>query len=362
MKKKVINNELAMLKIANYESIIFHTLIKSYFFLQEIYNAIGLIEKGVIGKEMLVDKDYEGFAVAFDREYSEYVTILKNNKLDYKALLKLKRIRVAKRAEVEAIVSNASISKNFINRVIEKRLLLKRSLPATVLFCRKYIQGLKDKLVVDNRYLVVNIAQSLGVKEFLEDVIHVGVQGLVKATNVFNPLRKIKFSTYAFYWIQLFVREGIMSHGGDIKIPVYLQKQMRKLDIAYNSFLSECRREPTAEELSGLSGVSSNMMDEIKRVRKIKVDSIYKKVGRDENTQLVDLIDDGKEEDRTVEFVQMGLSKLDGLEANVIIDMYGINNMPILTNDEIAAKYKIPPKRLRVIRKEAMAKLKVLLS
>lgn len=361
-KEKTINNELALLKIANAERMALYCLCNTYFFLQEIYDTIGLIENEVVDKSLLVGKNYELFAIPFDREYSEYIALLKETNIRYNTLRERKEKRINKREIIKAIILNAPLSKSFINRVLEKRKLLNRVIPAKVLLYKKTIHILKDTLIRSNRYLAVNIAQTLGVKDGLEDVINTGIQGLIKAINMFDATRNLKFSTYAFYWIQVFVREGSLSESGSIKIPVYLQKKKHQLNRIYSMFLSEYNRQPTQEELADLLGVNNKTLKELSRIKKISMDSIYRPVGSSRKNQLSDLIEDDRGEDTAIQSVHVGLSQLDGIEANVIVDLYGINNRPVLTSEEICKKYKLTHKNVAKIKREALEKLKKLLS
>lgn len=228
MRKRVINNELGLLKIANYERIIFYTIFDTSLFLEEVNNTITMIEKGIIGEKDLVNTDYKTFAPSFDRLYSHYSIISKLTNINVFELIRVKEQSESIRQEILTLLANASISKVFIKKIIDKITLFNKSLPVIIIQCMQEIALIKERLVEDNRYLVVNIAQGLGVKDGLEDAVNSGIQGLIKAVNMFEPTRNLKFSTYAFYWIQVFVREAILSETGNIKIPVYLQKKMRR--------------------------------------------------------------------------------------------------------------------------------------
>lgn len=355
--RKVINNELTLLKIVNYERIIFYALNSNKSLLEEVVKSITMIENEHIPFSNLVAKDYEVFAPRFDRVYSEYEALQRNNPISIAKVKEINEKTKELEQEMNSLLANASISKAFVKKLIDKMTIRKQEeLPLIAIRCNEKIRRLKDKLIEDNRYLIVNIAQKLGEKERLEDTVNYGIQGLVKAINLFEPLRKLKFSTYAYYWIQVFVREAMFNETGNIKIPIYLQKKARRAERFYNKFLVAERREPTREELSAISGIRESELKEIERVKKMSVASIHKPIG--EKTTLEDVLADERGEDSAVEFIHNGLAKLDKLEANILTDLYGLGGNPVLSNSEICNKYEVSSKELGKLRNKALDSLK----
>ena len=61
----------------------------------------------------------------------------------------------------------------------------------------------REKLMVSNLRLVISIAKRYTGKGLLmEDLIQEGNIGLLRATEKFDPLRRLRFSTYATFWIR----------------------------------------------------------------------------------------------------------------------------------------------------------------
>ena len=83
----------------------------------------------------------------------------------------------------------------------------------------------RDELVLANLPLVVSIAKRYrghGIE--LADLIAEGNVGLLEAATRFEPARRVRFCTYATYWIKLRIRDAITNTGRLIRVPKYIQE------------------------------------------------------------------------------------------------------------------------------------------
>lgn len=122
----------------------------------------------------------------------------------------------------------------------------------------------RDRLVVCNLRLVVSIAKRYkGQGLSLEELIQEGNLGLIRATELFDPAKKYRFSTYATYWIRQRVMRALADQSRVVRLPAYLHEfliQMRKGRATLQATLG---RAPTDEELAAHLGV------EVKRLHKL---------------------------------------------------------------------------------------------
>lgn len=68
---------------------------------------------------------------------------------------------------------------------------------AMKLWIEEHSDYAKEQVVLNNTGMVVLILKSLNLNPLDEDLFSVGLIGLVKAINTFNPDKGVKFTTYA---------------------------------------------------------------------------------------------------------------------------------------------------------------------
>jgi RNA polymerase primary sigma factor len=93
-----------------------------------------------------------------------------------------------------------------------------------------------------------------------EDMLQEGTLGLLRALEGFDPTRGCRFATYATYWIRQAIQRAIDRTGRMITLPVDLAHSVRKVDAAYDDFVSRHGYPPSLEELARGSGVSARRL------------------------------------------------------------------------------------------------------
>ena len=83
----------------------------------------------------------------------------------------------------------------------------------------------RDRLVVCNLRLVVSIAKRYKEQGLtIEELIQEGNLGLIRATELFDPTKKYRFSTYATYWIRQRVMRALADQSRVVRLPAYLHE------------------------------------------------------------------------------------------------------------------------------------------
>ncbi|MBQ3833976.1 MAG: sigma-70 family RNA polymerase sigma factor, partial [Elusimicrobia bacterium] len=115
-----------------------------------------------------------------------------------------------------------------------------------------------------NYCLVIPIAKKFirrGVD--LMDLIADGNLGLMKAVEKFDPEKNIKFSTYATYWIEQYIRKSIEDNSKTVRIPSYMYEIISKWKKARNMLMAKLNKEPTVEQIAKELDISVDKAEEI---------------------------------------------------------------------------------------------------
>jgi len=116
----------------------------------------------------------------------------------------------------------------------------------------------KAEAVQDVRNLVIDIAlkyYGLGVE--MDDLIQSGMEGVLIAYNKFDPEAGVKFSTYAYAWIEKKVRATVDAQGRDIRLPEWVHTQLvGPVDRATKTLEQQLSRRPTITEIAIEAGLT----------------------------------------------------------------------------------------------------------
>lgn len=226
-----------------------------------------------------------------------------------------------------------------------------------------------NRLIELNYCLVIPIAKRFSKKgvDFM-DLVSDGNMGLVRAVEKFDLSKNVRFSTYATYWIEQFIRKSIEDNSKTIRIPSYMFDIINKWKKIRNQLLGNLGREPSIKEIAHKMKISIDQANEInKTIFSVDtVDSLDSSINEDSETSKKDTLRDTilktpeaiTEIIRNANNVQKALDCLPEREAEIIKLRFGLGGISHCSLDEVGKKFKLSRERVRQIELKAFQRLK----
>jgi RNA polymerase sigma factor (sigma-70 family) len=164
---------------------------------------------------------------------------------------------------------------------------------------RKLSKSQKNEIVLTYQKLVRKIANTFARRSTdpTEDLIQVGLIGLLEAAENFKEVHNTLFQTYAVHYISGHIRHYLRDKQNLMKGPRALQELSYRMNQTIKTLSQKLGREPNNEELSRELAISENRIDEVKtyerRISVVWLDQImnHDKSDDDNRTRMEMLLD-----------------------------------------------------------------------
>ena len=220
-----------------------------------------------------------------------------------------------------------------------------------------------DEQILKFRPLVKNIAYKFkNSGEPLEDLEQLGYIGLINAINLYNQQRKVKFETYASWFISGEIRHYIRDKHQAIRIPHWITELNRKIDEFIVKYKEETKQIPSLKKIAKEFNLTEEGVKEVLKARDVvHVVSIDKESRNYDYNEypVLDKIKNNHYESFRLPLedlisLDLALNKLKNLQRKVVSYIF----MKDLTQDKTAKKLAISQRQVSRIKNEAIKSLK----
>lgn len=228
------------------------------------------------------------------------------------------------------------------------------ALAQTDLAIRDYFLSLYDKMV---RQIAYKFRDS---GEPMEDLVLEGWVGLVDAFNRFDPLKGIRFSTFATETIAGVIRHYLRDCCWWVKAPRKMKDLITKISWAEQSLIQDGFLSPTCSQIAKSLKIDEGLVEEARQFHYLATHKVslsakrYSNDGEEEDEIEIGAIDPGFEKYGIAEWLEKGLNSLDKRSQQVI----ELHIFQQVTQTEIANILGCSQMHVSRIHRRALAKLK----
>jgi RNA polymerase sigma-B factor len=224
-------------------------------------------------------------------------------------------------------------------------------------------QEITDDQILKYKPLVKNIVYKFkNSGEPLEDLEQLGYIGLINAINLYNQKRKVKFETYASWFISGEIRHYIRDKHQAIKIPHWITELNTKIDEFIVKYKEETKQIPSLKKVAEEFNLTEEGVKEVLKARDVvhvvSIDQDNRNYDYNEYPALEKIKNDHYKSFRLpiedLVALDLALNKLKNLQRKVVNYIF----MKDLTQAKIAKKLAISQRQVSRIKNEALKSLK----
>jgi RNA polymerase sigma factor for flagellar operon FliA len=189
----------------------------------------------------------------------------------------------------------------------------------------------REQLILDHlpqvNWIANRIHERLPGNTSLEDLVSVGIIGLINAIDNFDPSFNVKLKTYAEFKIRGAILDSIRGMDG---IAPHKRKRLKVVQAAMSALEQSLQRAPTEEEIASQLEIPLREYQEwLTELRAVTIGSLDAPLNDEDSTSLVNYIADKEdnsparilERQELQRVIQEGLEKLSQQE-RIVLDLY----------------------------------------
>ena len=229
----------------------------------------------------------------------------------------------------------------------------------------------KERIMELNLKLVIPIAKRfLYQGADLMDLVEEGNLGLLHAIDKFDPKKGYRFSTYASYWIEQYVRRSVEENSKTIRIPPHAWTALRKWLKQWDNMHGKLGRDPTMAEMAKHMHWNANQVRTALNASEIvtglsSIETPMSSGGESEDT-MGDTLKDAESStpDNLISILRLHDDLKDALveigerERMIVEYRYGLTGQTPMTLNDIGKKLDLSRERVRQIEERALLRLR----
>jgi RNA polymerase primary sigma factor len=210
---------------------------------------------------------------------------------------------------------------------------------------------LQEELVVGNLRFVISVAkQYMNQGLDLSDLISEGNIGLMRAAQEFDPSKKVRFISYAVFWVRQSIMSSLNDNSRTIRLPSNVIQDYQKTKREVLNEEDKDFQKKYEKQASLFIPKTVNLSDEINDEGDQLIDIIVNKDALDPEKYL-------DSEDERKKHVRQALSILDDKEREIIEKYFGLNGVQSNLED-LGEEFGCTKERIRQLKEKAMKKLR----
>lgn len=196
------------------------------------------------------------------------------------------------------------------------------------------------------------------------DLLQIGLMGLMRAIERWDPHRGYRFTTFAYYWIRQTIARGIADTGRMVRLPVHVVESINRIDKARQELTLRLRRAPTIHEIAAATGY-----DPEKVALYTDLDSSFASldapIGEDHDTTLADYQSASSEDPLDIairnerdDVLWAQLRRLSKRQQIILIKRFGLDGRSPMTLEQLGEIFGLTRERIRQIEAKALTQLR----
>lgn len=213
-------------------------------------------------------------------------------------------------------------------------------------------KNLQEELVLGNLRFVISVAkQYMNQGLDLPDLISEGNIGMIRAAEEYDPTKKVRFISYAVFWVRQSIMASLNDNSRTIRLPsnVIQEYQKSKREVIHEDDKDFAKK--YQEQASQFIPKTVNLSDEINDEGDQLIDIIVNKDSLNPETYL-------DSEDERKKHVRKALSILDDKERQIIEKYFGLDGGVQSNLEDLGEEFGCTKERIRQLKEKAMKKLR----